>query len=63
MGKKMLSRQCPDIKFWRKIFEISKKTTFLRFIKNEAENKKSVLLEAKTKSFSEAKTKFQTAIF
>ena len=58
MGKKMMSRhdiakfllkmsrQFVDIKFWRKIFENSKKPIFLRFIKNEAENKKSVLLEA-----------------
>ena len=46
MGKKMMSRQCLDMKFWRKIFENSKKPIFLRFIKNEAENKKSVLLEA-----------------
>ena len=41
-----MSRQCLDMKFWRKIFENSKKPIFLRFIKNEAENKKSVLLEA-----------------
>ena len=46
MGEKMLSRHCLDIKFWRKIFENSKKPIFPRFIKNEAENKKSVLLEA-----------------
>ena len=58
MGEKMLyrryitkvllkiSRQCLDMKFWRNIFENSKKPIFLRFIKNEAENKKSVLLEA-----------------
>ena len=58
MGKKMMSRhniakfllkmsrQCLDMKFWRKMFENSKKSIFLRFIKNEAENKESVLLEA-----------------
>ena len=58
MGKKMMSRhniakfllkmsrQCLDMKFWRKIFENAKKPIFLRFIKNEAENKKSILLEA-----------------
>jgi len=34
------------MKFWRKIFEKSKKPIFLRFIKNEAENKKSVFSEA-----------------
>ena len=41
----MLSRQCLDMKFRRKFFEVSEKPFFQRFIKNEAENEKSVLLE------------------